>query len=173
LVVRPLGKTGNGEYPTISNEGVGQLTQEQLGKLWSAIGALLLFYSLNSYLATQGGETVFSIKLFVKAREPIALFGVIIGASLLFLVAVVGRLFASRSDPPWHNRIPVVWFNKIDTASSEERWYQTIIIVGFTILPALSLVHSYLIVEAATVCVRSSPSRTTNVWDWSAFETLR
>ena len=70
------------------------------------------------------------------------------------------------------NRIPVVWFDKIDTASSEGRWYQTIIIVSFIILPALSLIHFFLIVEAASVCVRSSPPRTTNVWDLSAIETL-
>ncbi len=148
------------------------MNQEHLAKLWRAIGAVLLFYSLNSYLATQGGETVFSVKLFVKAREPIALFGIIIGAPLLFLGAVVGRSFASRSGPTWHNRIPVVWFNEIDTASSEGRWYQRIMIVGLTILPALSLIHFFLIVEAASVCVRSSPARTTNVWDWSALETL-
>ena len=81
------------------------MTNKQLAKLWAAIAAILLFYLINSYLATQGGEPLFDTKLVAKAREPIALFAIIIGAPLLLLSALTAQLYAT----PLRNVRILVW----------------------------------------------------------------
>ena len=148
------------------------MTQEQLSKLWSAIGALLLYYTLNSYLATQGAEPVFPAPLLTKAREPIAIFAILIGAPLLFLVASVGRVFASRAAGPSLGRIPVLWFDKIDSDSPEGRWYQRLALTAFTMLPALSFLHFFRILTTADVCASFPTAHKTTAWSLTAFTTL-
>ena len=88
------------------------MTETQLAKLWTAIASVSLLYLINSYLATQGGEPLFDTKLVAKAREPIALFAIVIGAPMLFLSALAAQLFAKRSvtSNSWFHRLPVFWF---------------------------------------------------------------
>lgn len=150
------------------------MTNEQLGKLWAAIAAISLLYLVNSYLATQGGEPVFAAKLVAKAREPIALFAIIIGAPLLTLSALAAYLFAARSttSDSWFGRVPVVWFNSIDVNSPEGRWYQRLTLFIFTILPALSFIHFFWIIATADVCAAKPIAHITGAWDWSALKTI-
>ena len=120
---------------------------------------------LNSYLVTQGGEPVFGAQLFVKAREPIALFAIIIGAPLLILSAMIARLYATRIKKKGLARIPLFWFDEIDTNSPEGRWYQRLVILVFTVLPALSFLHFIYIVISGNVCAHG---HITTVWDSTA-----
>ena len=150
------------------------MTNKQLAKLWAAIAAILLFYLINSYLATQGGEPLFDTKLVAKAREPIALFAIIIGAPLLLLSALTAQLYATRSETSesWFGRLPVFWFDAIDVNSPEGRWYQRLTLFIFTILPTLSFIHFFRIVIAADVCASKPVAHPSGAWDWSALKSI-
>jgi hypothetical protein len=97
------------------------MTQTQLSKMWLIVSALLLYYALNSWIVAQGGNEVFGAKLVVSNKIPAAMIAIPICAILLLVASLIGRLFALRGRPRWHERLPFVGFDSIDTASSEGR----------------------------------------------------
>lgn len=146
---------------------------EQLSKLWTTLGLTGLFFTLNSWLATQGGAAIFGTKLLTSGRVPIALAAVPICSVLLSLTAVIGTIYARRIKGAWHARIPIVGFEKIDTASSEGRCYQASMICGVIIIPFFVLFHFLLIIADARVVTTGAIARElTSVWDWSGLTTI-
>ncbi|WP_149911018.1 hypothetical protein [Agrobacterium tumefaciens] len=147
------------------------MTQSQLGKIWFVISAFLLYYTLNSWLVTQGGQEIFGAKLVVAKRVPAAIIAILICSVLLILASRIGRLYALRSGPSWHARVPVVGFDAIDTGSREGKIYQRAMLFFFSILPIAGLIHFWFIVSSAKVLPKGS-GKSTGIWDWSALTTL-
>jgi hypothetical protein len=46
------------------------VTLQQISKLWTVIGLFLLYYVLNTWVVTQGGQEIFGAKLIVSNRIP-------------------------------------------------------------------------------------------------------
>ena len=143
------------------------MTQSQLGKIWLVVSALLLYYALNSWIVVQGGNEVFGAKLVVSNKAPAAMIAIPICAILLFVSSCIGRLYAVRSQAPWHRRIPIVGFEEIDTGSAEGRLYQGAIISVFSIGPAAALIFFWHAFVTAKVMANDGTKQLVGLFDWT------
>lgn len=118
------------------------MTQAALTKLWTAVGAVLAFLTIDTWLLTQGGTSLFDAPVLDDREVPAAYFASLVIGALLALVCNIGRLFAKRSpEDRWYARLPVVWLDDLDAMSKEGRRYQIFFLAAFVVLPALSLAH--------------------------------
>ena len=113
------------------------MTAQQIGKLWTLTSALLLYYALNSWIVSQGGNEIFGAKLVLATRGPAAMLAIPICSILLAVTSAIGRTYAIRVGGDWRKRIPIVGFDSIDTGSVEGRLYQGFFFFLFSVLPAL------------------------------------
>jgi hypothetical protein len=144
------------------------MSPKQLGKLWTVIGAILLYYALNTWIVTQGGHEIFGIRLVVTNRVPAAMLAIPICSLLLIATSAIGILYALRTEPRWPDRIPVVGFETLNTKATESKMYQGAMLFLLSILPALSLIHFWrTFTQAKLVTTGKSPALLASVWDWS------
>jgi len=150
-----------------------QMTQAQLGRVWFVVSAFQLYYALNSWIVAQGGNEIFGAKLVVSNKVPAAMIAIPICAILLFGSSLIGRLFALRGGTSWHERIPIVGFDAIDTASREGRIYQGAMILMFSLLPSVAMVYFWRSFLTANVMLNDgSKTLLGSIWDWSSLKTL-
>jgi len=148
------------------------MSPAQLGKVWLVISALLLYYALNSWIVAQGGNEIFGAKLVVSNKAPAVMIAIPICAILLVLSSLIGRLFALRGGTRWHERIPVVGFDKIDTASREGRIYQAAMMLVFSLLPAFAMAYFWFSFLTAKVMLNDGSKALIGIWDWTRLTTL-
>jgi hypothetical protein len=149
------------------------MTPQQIGKVWTVISAFFLYYALNTWIVTQGGNEIFGAKLIVSHRIPAAMMGIPICLALLLISSLVGMMYAERTGPRWHDRIPVVGFESILTGSREGKLYQGAMITFLSILPAASLIHFWRLFGNARVVTTKNPTQPIDsIWSWSALTTL-
>ncbi len=118
------------------------MDSKALTQIWTAIGVVLVFLTVDTWLLTQGGTALFSAPVLDKRPVCASYYGVLSIAPLLIALSKIGRTFAARSRADaWHARIPVVGLEGVDTASKEGRRYQCFFLLAFTVLPLFSLVH--------------------------------
>lgn len=147
------------------------MNPQQISKLWSVVGGVLLYYALNSWLVSQGGNEIFGVKLVHSGRVPVAMLAILICAVLLIAASLIGRLFARRAASSWYERIPVVGFDAIRTGSPEGRIYQLAMMVLLSLIPSLSLIHFWLVFTAGKVVTTGSNARVASgIWDISALQ---
>lgn len=144
------------------------MTPQQIGKVWAVISAFLLYYALNTWIVTQGGNEIFGAKLIVGPRIPAAMMGIPICSVLLIMSSLVAKTYAERTGPRWHDRIPLLGFDSINTGSREGKLYQGAIITLLSILPALSLIHFWrLFANAHVVTTKNPTQKIDSIWSWS------
>src|ERR1700730_2943264 len=100
------------------------MTPQQISEVWTVVSLVFLYYALNTWIVTQGGHEIFGAKLIVSHRIPAAMMGIPICSVLLLISSLIGLMYAHRTGPNWHNRIPVVGFDSIVTGSREGKLYQ-------------------------------------------------
>lgn len=147
------------------------MTLAQIGKIWTVVGFFLLYYVLNTWIVTQGGQEIFGAKLVVSYRIPAAMWGIPIACVLIGLNAIVGWRYARRTGSIWHERIPVVGFDAITTASPEGKFYQGTMFGLLSVLPALALIHFWRLFNGAKVVTTDNPPKdVASIWDWSVLK---
>ncbi len=99
---------------------------------------------------------------------PAAVVGIFVCSTLLTAASVLGFVFA-RGAPVWHRRIPVVGLKGLVTSSKSGSAFQAAVLICFSLLPALSLVHFWRLMLNAPVMDREG-SRLTTVFDWGPTE---
>jgi hypothetical protein len=118
------------------------MTNLHLQKLWSAVGAILLFYSLNALSQDRGGALLFKLVLLDERKAPNAYFSIIVIGVLLTLLAAIGRLYVKQSlGQPAFGRWPVVWLSELDTAKTTGKLYQAFFLAIFIAIPLFCLAH--------------------------------
>jgi hypothetical protein len=150
------------------------MTPPQMSKVWSAVSLLLLYYALNAYLVTQGGEPVFGASLIMKTRVPAAFLAIPICSLLLLLGSLIGIVYARRNGPRWADRIPLVGFEQLNAATPEAKVYQGVMLVLLTLLPAIALVHFWQVAGSAPL-VTTAPRPVDvpgGMWDWRGLTSL-
>jgi len=120
-----------------------------MSKVWSVVSLLLLYYALNSFLATQGGNAVFGATLIMTARVPAAFIAIPICSFLLLMSGLIGIEFARRGGANWADRVPLVAFDQIDTTKPEAKLYQAVVLTMLSIVPALTLIHFWTTIWGA------------------------
>lgn len=119
------------------------MTAAHYSRLWLAVGLVLVFYSLNSWIAGQGGKPIFNIELVDDRPVASALIALPICAVLLTLLCRIGVRFAKASPRArvWHQRMPLVGLEGVRTGSPEGRLYQGFFLLVFVGLPTAALVY--------------------------------
>jgi hypothetical protein len=159
--------------PSLRNAKRPEMTNAQLGKLWTALGLALLYYGANSWLVSQGGHEVFGAKLIANDRAPAAVLALLICGVLSICASVAGTLHATRASGQWHTRIPVVGFDSIDTGSKEGKFYQLAFLFLFSVLPLLAMLHFWgIMASASVVTTGANPRELAGIWDWSGLTQL-
>jgi hypothetical protein len=146
------------------------MTPLQMSKVWSVVSLFLLYYALNSYLVTQGGETIFGATLIMKSRVPAGFLAIPICSVLLLMASLIGIVFAGRTGPRWADRIPLVGFEQLDTTKAEAKVYQVVMLILLSLIPALTLIHFWQVAaDAQLVTTAPKPVRIPGgMWDWRA-----
>jgi hypothetical protein len=145
------------------------MTPEQLARIWSLTSLFLVYYVLNAWLVSQGGSEVFGAKLIAEGRVLPVVTAIPIGSMILIITSSVGRLYAARQGAKWHERVPVVGFEKITTGSREGKTYQAVMFGTFSVLPWLGMIHFCSEALDAKV-VTTDSTRLISLWDWSVWE---
>jgi hypothetical protein len=120
------------------------MSNNDLAKVWKGLSLALLFYVLNTWLSSQGGQPVFSVKLLHGGREGGAVLAIIVGGILLSIASVIGHAFASRNiNLPWTQRIPIVWIDGVEHTIKSSFWlcFHSFRWPRWFIFVELSLVH--------------------------------
>lgn len=146
------------------------MSRANLTALWASLGLFLVYYAVNSYIRTQGGEPILDAKLVVSGRTPAAVVGIVVCSVTLLLVALVGRRYARhpRSGHEWHRRLPVVGLKGLNTGSTDGQVYQAASLVVFLGLPLIALVHFWRVMLNSPV-VSNTTQLPLSLWDLGAF----
>jgi hypothetical protein len=125
---------------------------QQYQKLWNYLAIVLLFYSVNTYLSSQGAAVVLDIKLLDERRIPGAVFGFFICSTLLVVLLKVGIAYSRLSrEKTWHGKIPTLFFDGLDHSQTSAKRYQLCSIIGVIVLPILALTHFVKIIVSARI----------------------
>lgn len=118
------------------------MRKSDYAKLWTAVGIVVCFISLNAWIASQGGRPMFSQGIIEERLVLSALLAIPFVAILLALEAEIGIRHARRSRRTvWHGRLPVVWLTGLNTSSREGQLYQGFFLFAFILIPLAALVH--------------------------------
>lgn len=150
------------------------MSQAQLSLLFTVFGTSLVYYAVNSWLVSQGGNGLFGLNLVSHGKVPVALVAILICAVLSIAMSAVGILHARRQPGKWHRRIPFVGFTEFDTGSPEGKVYQFVVLVLFSLLPLIALVHFWDLVEDAAVYDHAKDLRLPEgaLWDFGYLGSL-
>ncbi len=149
------------------------MSEQQISKVWTVIGLFLLYYVLNTWIVTQGGQEIFGAKLIVSGRAPAAMWGIPVACIALFLNSIVGIHYAWRTGPRWSNRVPLVGFEKINADSREGKFYQASMLTLLSLVPVIALIHFWrLLVLSNVVTTQDPPQPVSSIWSWSALTTI-
>lgn len=115
------------------------MDQPALAKLWTLIGAALCYFSINVWSIMQGGNLALPFSLVKEEKVTLygaSIYGVVIGGTMLFVELMITRLYADRSgERTWAMRLPVAGGFILDVRKPEARWFQTVLLFGFLIVP--------------------------------------
>jgi hypothetical protein len=69
------------------------VNREHYGQLWAGVSLFLLYYALNTWIVTQGGNEIFDAKLVMSNRVPAAVVGIAVCGALIAVASSFGLLF--------------------------------------------------------------------------------
>src|ERR1700733_12511031 len=127
------------------------MNEQQVSRIWTVIGLFLLYYVLNTWIVTQGGQEIFGAKLIASGRAPAAMLGIPIACIALLLNSIVGIHYAYRTGPRWSDRVPLVGFENIDAQSREGRFYQGSMLALLSLVPSVAVVHFWRLLVLSNV----------------------
>lgn len=117
------------------------MTLDQIRQVWTAVGIFIAFFALDTWLRTQGLEPIFGSRLPSEQRAASAVLGLVVtGVGSMYLL-YMARLFQTRSEGRWTDRVPVAFLKRLDTGRAESRHYQRLFVTLFHVLPLLASIH--------------------------------
>jgi hypothetical protein len=151
------------------------MSEKHLTQIWQWMSVACVLFILTSLVSIQGGSDFVGRVFGDKAALPpdnkpaIGYFGAIIGAGLFFVASLTLALHAIRYGRSWHDRIPVVWLEGLDTSAWEGRIFQVIALVLLLALPAVGIALCIAEAEKGDICELDTPhfyrgSETTLLW---------
>ncbi len=134
------------------------MTNSQLAKAWAVIGLFALLFSLDSWLRTQGLSPMFGSKLpQPDQRSAAALFGFIVTAILIGTLLKVANVYTQRLSPSnLASRLPVAFYETLDTSQPEAITYQRLMFFAFHVVPLVAMAHFLHIVLSDSYVVKAA-----------------
>jgi hypothetical protein len=124
-------------------------------KLWTQFGKYLVIIALATWSIVQGGPELFGASPLGKRPVIAALFGIVVCAPLLALVARIGSRFAAQNPAAlWPGRIPVSFLKGLDVSTRDGKIYQSFFLVAFAVIPAAALLHFLRVVLNSKITER-------------------
>lgn len=118
------------------------MSTTNIARLWSFLGPITFFYTLNCWIATTKSTPPFSLALPDTRPVIAAYLGCFVVSLLLTVVSLLGYKFAKRSKSEhWSLRVPVILLEDLNPQSYATKTYQSIFIFAFVVLPMLSILH--------------------------------
>ena len=121
------------------------MPKESYAKIWTTIGLLSLYTSINMYLYIQGSELAFGYPDFSEVgKQSISLYAMLIfiPSFLMFLWVTFNYLKEHNNFKKWTEGFPIAFNLKLDPASKSGRKYQTFFFILFFVVPVILQVHS-------------------------------
>ena len=132
------------------------MTREHLTKLWIALSLAAFVSIVGSVIVLQGGVDIFGARLPVNAEKDgkaaVGYFVGIIGGTLLSLAFAVAILHARRHGSSWHDRLPVVWLEGLNTRSGEGQAFQAMVLIVLVVIPLIGLGRSIDVANDGWLC---------------------
>jgi hypothetical protein len=134
------------------------MNQKHLTQIWQWMSVACVLFVLTGLVSIQGGSEfigrVFGDKAALPAdnKPAIGYFGAIIGGALFFVASCALALHAIRHGRSWHDRVPVVWLEGLDTSAREGRVFQVVVLVLFLALPATGIALCIAEAEKGDIC---------------------
>jgi len=141
------------------------MSREHYGQLWAGVSLFLLYYALNTWIVTQGGNEIFDAKLVMSNRVPAAVVGIAVCGVLIAVASTFGLLFAAGGHR-WNDRTHVIWLNGLRTDTRSGKGYLGGMFFVVTALPVLAMIHFWRLMVLAPVIDRDG-NHQTNVFDWA------
>ncbi|WP_294536614.1 hypothetical protein [uncultured Rhodoblastus sp.] len=134
------------------------MNQKHLTLIWQWMSVACLLFLLTSIVSIQGGSDFVGKLLGDKGatlpdnRPAIGYFGAIVGSGLFLIASFTLFLHARRHGDRWHNRVPVLWLEGLDTFAWEAKFFQVVVIILFLALPAAAIVLCIAEAERGDIC---------------------
>ncbi len=118
------------------------MNAKHLSALWSSVGTVLLYWTLNTWIVMQGGAPFLDLGLILEdpAGAQVIAFHVCPVLLALLLSIAIAHAKASKAER-WSARLPYVAFDDLDHSQRSARLYQAVFVLVFLVIPAAGLVH--------------------------------
>jgi hypothetical protein len=134
------------------------MNQKHLTQVWQWISVACVLFLLTSIVSIQGGSEFVGKLLGDKGgtlpdnKPAIGYFGAMVGSGLFLIASSALFLHAWRFGSHWHNRVPVVWLEELDTSVWDGKLFQIVVLVLFLGLPAAGIVLCISEAESGDIC---------------------
>jgi hypothetical protein len=85
-------------------------------------------------------------------KPAIGYFAAVIGSALLLPASFALTLHARRHGTTWHERVPVIWLEGLNTFAWEGKLFQAVVLLVFLALPAGLIVRGIAEAETGDIC---------------------
>jgi hypothetical protein len=134
------------------------MNQKHLTQVWQWMSVACVLFLLTSIISIQGGSEFVGKLLGDKGgtlpdnKPAIGYFGAIVGSGLFLIASFALFLHAFRFGDHWHNRVPVVWLEGLETSVWDGKLFQIIVLVLFLGLPVAGIVVCISDAEIGDIC---------------------
>jgi len=142
----------------VSADVGGTVNQKHLMQIWQWMSVACVLFLLTSISSIQGGSD-FVGKLFGDKRgtlpdnkPAIGYFGAVVGGGLFLIASLVLLLHAYRYGDRWHNRVPAVWLEGLDTGIWDGKMFQIIVLMLFLGIPTAGIILCIEEAEIGDIC---------------------
>jgi hypothetical protein len=157
------------------------MNEKHLTQVWQWMSVICVLFLVTSIVSIQGGSEFVGKLLGDKAsslpdnRPAIGYFGAIIGGGLFLIASLVLYLHAYRHGDRWHDRVPVVWLEGLNTNIWDGKAFQIIILILFLGLPVAGIILCIEEAETGDICELDTShfykgSETTLLWPPKAID---
>ena len=133
------------------------MSQKHLGQIWQWVSLTCLLFLLSSVISIQGGAEFLGNLVGGKDAGPdndpaVGYFGAIIGGALFFVASSALLLHTRRHGVRWHDRVPVLWLDGLDTARWEGKVFQALTVIALVLLPMAGIAKCISEAEKGDIC---------------------
>lgn len=134
------------------------MNRKHLTQVWQWMSVACVLFLLTSIVSIQGGSEFVGKLLGDKGgtvpdnKPAIGYFGAIVGSGLFLIASFALFLHAFRFGDHWHNRVPVVWLEGLDTSVWDGKLFQIVVLVLLLGLPVAGIVLCIGEAESGDIC---------------------
>ncbi len=138
------------------------MSQAMLNKIWSFLGPVLLYFTLNAWSLTQQWQLSFPGNPFKTEQvtpHGATVYGIPICGAFLIVVCLLTTVYSRRARGSRWNRIPRFVDFDLDFSDRLAKLFQLVMLALFLILPAVGICHFQQTMMDGRACEVSTDGR--------------